>query len=498
MSIAKKSDLLPVWSAGKGASGYYGPNSVVFYQKDPELAGYAYRAKSTYIPSNIPPDEDSNWEIDYTYSNKWVASGKYKLGSRVYYFNGQYTYAYVASRRYFGGSGKPNEEVDDDGIRTWELEADYHKDIYGYMYAGGLPTVLFPVRKVGGYIGGDRAWPYNPQYPEERYEGRNYYDGNGNYNSINPSLDLYLYKENIQKKDYSDINSKYQSYAYDSRTYIFTKDKPNSDGVYENTKKGEHYAKWRKRNSTGNWTETNPNPYKFAESQYAFTARYTFVFGWNFVDYFDIHGFSIEMWPNIAINEFSLVASTTADYNNYWWLYSYGLTYAPNVRFNGDAGYYIYGLGLTGGGKSPDGEQEWESNPPDEQCTASALFERRSPAFSDLNCEYYFNVDTQKMKWEPFPIYLADENGNLYFWKNGYNLEQDGEVSTEFIKHSATTRDDDFRCTNTAGSQGPPYVAPINREHLVVSVQGGNEFKFSKYKKVMTNIAINWSGWKIS
>jgi hypothetical protein len=501
MSIAKRADLLPVWTVEKGVSGYYGPNSLVFYQKSPEVAGYAYRAKSTYISSNIPPDEDSNWAIDYTYSNKWVASGKYKFGSRVYHFNGQYTYAYVASTRYFGGSGKPNEEVDDDGIRTWELEESYYGPSYGYNYAGGLPTFLFPVRKVGGYLGGERAWPYNPLYPEERFEGRYYYQysgGSDNYTPINVRLDYYLHRENIQKKDYSDWNSKYQSYAYDNRTYNFREDKMDSNYEFPHRKKGIHFAKWRKMTATGNWTETYQNPYKFGESQYVFTLRYGYYFNTQFVDYFDVHGFSIEMWPHIGNDEFSLVPSTTNDYNSYWWNYSSGINYSPFTRFGGDGGYDTNGLSLTGGWSDPDGGQKENAGPSDEECKTSAGFIRFSPAFSDLNCTYYFNVETQKLKWEPYEMYYLDENGQAVFWKYGYNLQQDGEISTEFIKHSATTRDIDFRCTDTVGSQGPPYIAQINRQHLVVSTQGGNEINFSSYKKPMTTVGIGFAGWKIS
>ena len=499
MSIAKRADLLPVWTEEKGVSGYYGPNSLVFYQKKPELAGYAYRAKSTYISSNIPPDEDSNWEIDYTFSNKWSVDGKYKLGSRVYYFNGQYTYAYVASRRYFGGSGKPNEEVDEDGIRTWELEVTY----YG---AFDLPTFLFPVRKVAGYLGGNRAWPYNVLDPEERYVGRSYQDYDGIYQSINGALDAYLYEKNYIKKDYSDWNSKFQSFAYDNRTYIFSEDKYDSNYNPIPLKKGIHYAKWRKKNSESNgytYTSDNPNPYANAESQFVHTIKYSY-FGF-YLEYFDIHGFSIEMWPNIEDDEFALVPSTNTTGYYFYWNYNEGIRYYPYVNFNGD-NYDPYGSGWAGTGGYSHPVNGYEGGggyggpqPPDEQCKASLVFTRRNPAFSDLNCTYYLNVHTQKSKWEPYDIYCYGPPPWYiqYVCDIGYNLVNDGEESVEFIKESATTKDEDFKCTDdTVVINGQTYTS-VNRQNLVRSVQKGSEVNFSSYKKPMTSVYIGYAGWKV-
>ena len=504
MTIAKKAENLPVWTENKGVSGFYRPNSVVYYQKNKDTAGYAYKAKSTYIPSNIPPPDDANWGIDYTYASEWKADGKYKYGSRVYYFNGQKAYAYVASVRYFGGSGKPNEEVDEDGIRTWELEVTYNLySYYGWWNNGStIPTFLFPVRKVAGYTGGDRAWPYNVLYPEERYEGRSYQDYDGNYQSINGVLDIYLYEKNYIKKDYSDWNSKYQSYAYDDRTYRFSEDKYDSNYNPIPLKKGIHYAKWRKKNNESNgytYTSDNPNPYANAESQFVHTIKYS-PFG-IYAEYFDINGFSIEMWPNIADDEFALVPSTNTNGYYFYWNYNEGLRYYPYVNFNGD-NYDTYGSGWggTGGFPNPKGGGQ-EAGPPDEQCKASLVFIRRNPAFSDLNCTYYLNAHTFKSKWEPYDIYCEDPPPyNIpYVCDVGYNLVDDGEPSVDFIKESATTKDDDFKCTDTTAqdSNGNTYVT-VNRQNIVRSVQNGSEVNFSSYKKPMTTVYIGFAGWKIS
>jgi hypothetical protein len=502
-TIAKRGDLLPVWTAAKGASGYYGPNSVVFYQKKPELAGYAYRAKSTYISSNIPPDEDSNWEIDYTYSNKWVAGEKYKYGSRVYYFNGQYTYAYVASLRYFGGSGKPNEEVDEDGIRTWELEVTYNPHYYYTWYYNGSiqPTFLFPVRKVAGYVGGNRAWHYNVLFPEERYEGKSVIDYDGNYLYINEALNIYLYEKNYIKKDYSDWNSKYQSFAYDPRTYKFTEDKSDSKGNFIPLKKGIHYAKWRKKNSESNgYTAENPNPYQHAESQFFHTIKYSWGY---FAEYFDINGFAIEMWPNIQDDEFALVPSTNSSNDYYfYWNYNEGVRYYPVVNFSGD-GHDPYGSGWagTGGFPYPKGGNGGYGGPqpPDEECRASLVFMRRNPAFSDLNCTYCFNVHTYNYKWEPYDVYCSGPPPyNIpYVCDVEYTLVDSGEPVVSFIEESATTKDKDFKCTDdTTTINGQTYTT-VSRQHFVRSVQQGDAVNFSSYKKPMAVVSIGFAGWRV-
>lgn len=488
MSIARKADLLPVWTEARGVSGFYGPNSVVYYQKTPNVAGYAYRAKLTYISSNIPPDEDINWEIDYTFSSEWKPDGKYKYGSRVYYFNGQRTYAYIASRRYFGGNGKPNEEVDDDLIRTWELDANYIQSGYysNYKEFKGHSSHLFPVRKIAGYNGGDRVWPYNPIYPEERYEGRYQYDminGTSGW-PLNPSLDFYLYEKNYVKKDYSDINSKYQSYAYDNRTYVFTKDKANSDGVYENTKKGEHFAKWRKRNSTGNWTENNPNYYAFGESQLAFTSRSSIFLT---IDYYDIHGFSIEMWPNIQENEYALVP-TTSVFSYYFWDYNNGIQYSADVWWGKENGYINnQGIYLSGPHTDPNNGSSYAGYPPDDECKGNFAFYRTSPAFNDLNCKYCFNTVTQGYKWDPYPVYTTDPNTGVYYLSHYYySYKTNGDPSYGFFYESTTTKDEDFKSNE-------PYLFlnfPRNDKN-------GNALDVSGYKKSMTTVDIGFAGWKV-
>lgn len=486
MSIAKKADLLPVWTEAKGVSGYYGPNSVVYYQKTPDVAGYAYKAKSTYISSNIPPDEDSNWEIDYTYSTKWVSTGKYKLGSRVYHFNGQYTYAYVATRRYFGGSGKPNEEVDDDGIRTWELEANYIQNSY-YWYYQPFYSHLFPVRKIGGYNEGSRAWPWNPMWPEERYDGRYTSDpSSGIQSPVNPSLDGYLYTNNLIKKDYSDINSKYQSYAYDNRTYNFYEDKMNSNNEYPHRKKGIHFAKWRKE-TTALWYETpeNPNPYKNAVSQFAHTLRSG---GYYYVpDYYDNHGYSIEIWPNIQEDEYSTTVSTSS--NSYYYNPSdMGISYGADVLFGSREGYMNnQGIGLMGPYTNPNSGVFVQSSPPDEECKVNLAFYRQSPAFSDLNCKYCFNTETQRYKWTPVARYVLDSNGNAVFDGYDYFDEADGEISYGFFNASTTTKDEDFKS---------------NEEYLFLhypkNFKTGNAIDLSNRKpNGHCYVGIGFAGWKI-
>lgn len=480
MSIAKKADNLAPWDANKGVSGFYGPNSVIYYQKTPDVAGYAYRAKSTYIASNIPPDEDSNWEIDYTYASAWRPDGKYKIGSRVYYFNGQYAYAYIASLRYFGGTGKPNEEVDEDNIRTWELEMDYYPDLYSSTN-NKQTSFLFPIRKVAGYDGGTKAYPWSPLFSEERMIGRTYYDGQGNYNPINGDLDDYLWREDIVKKDYSDINSRYQSYAYDSRTYIFTEDKP-VNGVYPPRKKGIHYAKWRRLNSVGSYTKENPNPYANAEYQHFWTGRYNW-YNQAYPDYYERHGFSIDIWPNITESDYALVP-TTSQFNYIWWMYYNYVSYSADVRFGGDDSG-SYSLSLSGGWSIPDQYPQAPYPPDGIQCKASLLFYRQNPAFNDLNCTYFFNARTQKLKIDRYTNYGIDANGNPYFLSYGYNLVPDGEPEDKYIKESSTTKDDDFKCD------------VLYHDNIVRSTEKNNAVDFSGYRIPMTTVDIWYTGWRI-
>ena len=476
--------VLPVWTESKGVSGYYGPNSLVYYQRNPDTAGYAYRAKSTYISSDIPPDRDANWEIDYTYAPEWKADGKYRYNSRVCYFNGQYTYTYVASLRYYGGQGKPNEEVDEDGIRTWELESSY-RYLYNNSY-NFYHTFLFPVRKVGGYTGGADAWPMNPLSPEERFEQIYWQDYYGSYTSYNYILENYLLNNGYLKKDFSDVNSKYQSHAYDSMTYNFYEDKYASGGVQVNRKKGIHWAKWYKGIYNGKY------PYEHAESQVMWTRRAYYYnysyYGYGQLNYFDINGFAIEMWPSIEDSEFTYCIKTINDtyynsyyYNNYWfWYGSSGAgSYTPYCVFGkphtGGWSYYYGSISMNGEWRDPNGELEANDSPPDDECKASLAFARTLPMYSDLNCTYYLGVAIQQQKWA---VYNYSDPPTYY-------TENDGDVQYSWRPESLTTKDDDFNCSLV---YNPNYVRAI---------ENGKAVDLAGYKTGLNITTVFYAGFKI-
>jgi hypothetical protein len=362
----RKADNLTPWSADSANAGIYGPNSLVFYQKDENTQGFAYRAKSTYVQSIKPPDEDDNWAIDYTFYSPWSEKAKYSEGARVYYFNGSNTYGYRATIRHFGGNGKPNEEVDDDNIRTWELDFDY-----GNSYE--LPSeFLVPVKKTLGYYDG-RLNSFNETDPEERpqtFEVRYGESGQDIY-TYNAMIVSYLEEKGILSKDWSEVNSIYQSFSYDQSTYNFYEGKYDADGKPIKRKSGLHWAAWYKK--------INPNyPFnKNGVSQAFYTTRSSF---WsdNFY-YYRKHGFAIEMWPNATEDDYELIPTAG--------LKKYGLNIVgsvdsarPQVVFGVRWTQYYAPVDTLGLGP--------EMNPDDAKL--DAYFYRNLPAFDDRTGDINF------------------------------------------------------------------------------------------------------------
>lgn len=170
--IAKRAESLSPWSLEDLDAGKYAPQSVVYFKPQNSFAGYAFKATYQFSlqhpKARFEPDKAPEiWQIDKSYASEWRSDGRYSyyplkdtqgnsdfnFATRVYHFNGQRGYIYRTTPRYVGGTLPPNEEVDLDGYRTWELDFEY--DIYGGNYFDppsrvtrwGFP--VFTLKKVG-------------------------------------------------------------------------------------------------------------------------------------------------------------------------------------------------------------------------------------------------------------------------------------------------------------------------------------------------------------
>jgi hypothetical protein len=403
----RKADNLTPRSEQHAAAGGYGPNSLVFYQKDEGSQGFAYRAKPTYEKSKKPPDEDSNWAIDYTFFSPWSEKAKYEEGARVYYFNGANTYGYKATVRYFGGNGRPNEEVDNDNIRTWELDFQYGNE-------SSLPTeFLVPVKKVTGYYNG-KVNSFIRTDPEERpfTSTINWGEGGIYIFEFNALIVNYLFDKGIMsREDYKEVNSIYQSFPYDRKTYNFFEDKPDNNFKLIKRRSGIHFAKWR--------SQTSREPYfKNGVSQ----AKHTLYasFDEDFY-YYRKHGFSIEMWPNVSDDDYELIPTAGLS------TYGFGVFDSPDSRTVPAVGFgvswnYFYepvdGISLSDG-----------VNP--EDAKLNAFFYRNIPAFDgrsgDVNfIKEYFPPQTNP-NIIPVPSYSFFSQ-TLYSYETSFVYETNGSL----------------------------------------------------------------------
>jgi len=494
--IAKRADLLPVWELGKARGNQYRANSVVYYQKDPDEAGYAYRGKNPYTETFKEPDiNKENWEIDKSYAVPWKASGKYEQGSRVYYFNGSMAYVYIPTIRYFGGTNPPNQEVDDDGIRTWELETNYR---YGPLpnYFGinrsPLCEVLIPVRKYGGYTG-QKVGGMSPIFPEDRFFDAYYEDyDTGAIYSIYGNILYYLEEEGKQSKDFKEINSVWQSYAYDTDTYVFYENNFDSNGKPIHRKKGPHRAKVLKELNYQSWNDY----YKYAESQFEHTRVNSF---W-FESYVIAHGFSIEMWPNISDSEYELVpTSGLKTRGNYF--FSTPLTpltpipsWGAGVSWGGGVyrDWYYGSLGFSGDMRDPNGDG-FDGNYGrfyDITFKRDGFFWRSSPAFSNRDSVEYMLKTDELVTYEAYPRYKSVYNpvtGITDYVRDGNNyMAKTSKPVYSVIAESFDSRESSY--------EQPP---PRNLQSLTKTAELNNQLDFGRYAKRLTYTSIQKCGWKI-
>lgn len=482
--IAKRADILPFWEESKAKLNQYGPNSVVYYQKTPDSAGYAYRATSaTYVETLQPPDINyENWSIDKTYAVPWKADGKYEVGSRVFYFNGSRSYVYTPTVRYFGGNQPPNEELDEDEIRTWEIEMEYDYSGYNIFYGNYGPDFLFPVKKFVGYTG-SKVGSFNPTDPEERPMTFSVEIGAGNYAELRADVVYYLETEGIISKDYAEINSIYQSFPYDDGVYVFIENF-NKDGTKIHNKKGMHRAKYLKK--------INPldKYYKYANSQFVHTLGYSSYYGYTYGSllYYKPHGFSIEMWPSVSDSDYELVPSAgLSQYNGLNSLApmnpvpSYGVA----IDWNGDGTGYEYtleGVGFNGEiPKLPDGTGGYPATPP-EYLKTNAFFNRSSPAFNDRNCK--FTMLRTDYSYGGYETYRYEYNGQSYI---SYLEKPNKGPYYSLVNETIDSMEASYK-------EDTGYKAYYS---ITRSKDKGNPIDFNSYVRAATFSYLTWIGYEI-
>jgi hypothetical protein len=486
--IVRKADEVDPWTAEKAMANYYRPNSVVWYQKDEKSQGWIYRAKSDYVKSKTPPDEDDKWARDYSFYLPWKPSNKYEIGMRVYFFNGQRLYGYIASRRYFGGTGEPNSEVDDDGVRTWEIDFEYN----AYQYYQALPTeFLFPVKKRIGYIDG-KVNALSPTDSEERPTTYEVQIPDGIWIEAYGYLVGHLTQEGILSKDYSEYNSKYQSYAYDDETYIFYKETNNGSSV-EHRKAGLHRAKFLK--------ELNPQDprFKHAESQFVWTYRYNFWFYYG--SYFNPHGFSIEIWPNAAEDDYEFIPSY--GFKSFG-VFSLGVngsgsftmpSFTLGIVFNlyDYVSYFYSGIGMSGGFGDPAPDGGSYPATPNEELKFDAYFGRNCPAFDGRVGTINLLKEDEYWQWVDKGYWTSDCYDCPVYWVEYWQLERIGykdenyKPTYSFVEETVDSYEESYKWggsglfLESSGKVRDKQEKPID---------------LNKYKSFLTTSYISWFGSK--
>lgn len=492
--IAKRADALPAWDKKKAEQVGYTVGNRVWH----EPSGFAYRAIAFTDSGASPESDPSSWQIDWDYAMPWREGTRYKIGARVYYNNGRSTYVYVASPRYFGGGSPPNEEEDNDGIRTWELDIKY--DLKSGTFGYNIPPLsaksefLYPVKTVVGWTPTGKH-SFNRLDPEEWYSGNLPPDnGSGNYATLGMNDFSEFYKnidDEIGVDDYSKINSVYQSHPYDTKCYSFVELKPNDDGEYEHVREGTHMAYYRKR------LRGNPQEgfYSNAVSQVAY------MYDWNdpYVDktiYYNPHGFSIEMWPSANSNEFVLVPSAGlgqfAKTNN--------LRTTTSPIPNGGPFVGTYGGNKTTGGGSfggswqchgqliaSDGVEQMPASPPsDSELKSEGGYWTHTPAFANKSVVLYILKIDNLISFKPV-TYTYPETGETVVLF--YEADLQNPTAT-FLKERIDSFEDSYK---TETGEVPPFYD--GNTFLTRTIAQGNAFNFNKYKIVNTFSGGRIIGW---
>jgi hypothetical protein len=473
MRKAKRADFLRVWDALLASQKGYAIGSLVS-RRDGGDSGkplYAYRKVYDGLEVTTPPEvAGSGWSRDFNFASPWDQKIKYKIGDIVYFDNGQKSYLYKASLRYFGGNGQPNREEDLDGVRTWELFIDYK-----FTRDRQMPDLLIPFLKKVGDNGYERR-PFSIYSTEEDSFSSGYsfanalltYESNPLFTPLEDSIKApkgsttgdstqgVAYhgitksgtpEDAKNKKPYRGINSVYQSFAYDDSTYSFEKLTNVEEQKYTHRKIGLHKAMAFKEGiiDSANSSDEQKEQASLAKSQYYYVSIDSY--------YFRKHGFSIDIWPNISNEDFSFVPTTglrdIGDTQNShlrkYYIPSYQVQLTTRVGYIEDGGPYT-GYGSNGGYGNVDepyfittpiidnlgnitgynqqsavrgfaSEQELLEKSMSYWGTA---FARNSPFFDNLSFTIISEVYTAKLEWEVVTweeeYTHLDSNGN---WELG-------------------------------------------------------------------------------
>lgn len=472
--IAKRADVLPFWDVSRAKLNQYGPNSVVYYQDSPDSAGYAYRANQNYQETLQPPDINSeNWTIDNTFAVPWKEDGKYKIGSRVFHFNGARAYVYTPTVRYFGGNQPPNEELDDDGIRTWELEMDYPY-IQNASYVE--TEFLFPLKKFVGYTG-SKVGSFSPIDPEER-PITSVVDINGTLYQYREEIVGYLSEKKIISDDWNELNSIYQSNPYDTDVYVFQKLNTQND-TYTHLKKGIHRALYLKQLSVDFPASYDTKYYTYAKSQFVHT------YSPNTNNYYKPSGFCIEMWPSVSESDYELVPSSG--------LGSYSLTFEVKTPYYGVGirPEYAYGepfdsVGFIGEIPSdPNGVGGSPATPP-EGLKYDAVFSRNTPAFNYRICKFaMLKTDYVHNGYEGTPYYTIVDGIEIENWV--YTLKPNRGPFYTMAYETIDSMEDSYK---EEGSFKDTFS-------ITRSKNKGNPIDFAPYISYGTYTSMTWAGYEI-
>ena len=421
--LAPPAEPFPLWTLEKDNAGEYDFGSKVSYKRNGRGVAEGYRANSLYKKgTGKNPEQYAGWSIDPYYAEEWSPSIKYKEGDKVWYEVGDpkaYSkyYLYFASVRYFGGTGYPNEEEDDDGVRTWQLFTE--------PSANATKTLWMPIRKIAGNwgdatIGGDIS---SGVYASGTVGPLNYPTNNIVPDNFIYSLNPDLSPQPTPRKDFYGVNSKFEGNPYDRNVYSFS--------LYENNqlisrKKGVHMAQVLKQGG---------NPvYALNEREWGYTfyaagagagLGTTYPFNYGFGNFNGSLGFSIEMWPNDVDENIELVTMPIGGNR-------VGLENQNSVQFycNGNVN------NIFGGDVNPDnGFVTPPTNPANQKLYVRATF--NCPTFQGRNFTMRFFMSKISYYWKQYPPMTE---GGSPFYREVYNPPQGSVVEMSF-----DTKDDSFR-----------------------------------------------------
>jgi hypothetical protein len=305
-----------------------------------------------------------------------------------------------------------------------------------------------------------------------------------------------LTEEGVLSKDYSEYNSKYQSYAYDDDTYIFYKYTNNGSSV-EHRRSGLHRAKFLK--------EVNPQDprFKYAESQFIWSERYyaSFYYG----SYFNPHGFSIEMWPNASEDDYEFIPSYGFKSFGFFSLGVNGSgsftmpSFTLGIVFNmyDYVTYFYSGIGMTGGfgTPAPDGQNYPET--PDEELKFNAYFGRNCPAFDGRVGTINLLKTEEYYQWVDNGFWTRDCETCPRYWVKNWGAERIGYepdalppypwLSYEYVQEQVDSYEESYKWGgNNVFLESSGKVRDKQE----------NPIDLNKHKRFLTVTYISWFGSK--